>query len=90
MLVRNEYLPCLRQMTPQSMPVTKKDLLDLASIDPDDPGNWDMWAHVLTTKWLNYYMSVTFFASAQIALKQLIMIWFADPSASFECTNLAD
>ena len=41
-------------------------------------------------QFVNYYMSVTFFASAQIALKQLIMIRFADPSASFECTNLAD
>ncbi len=60
MLVRNEYLPCLRQITPQSMPVTKKDLLYLASIDPDDPGNLAMWAHVLNTKWLDYYKRVTF------------------------------
>ena len=60
MLVGNEYLPCLLQMTPQSMPVPEKDLLDLASIDPNDPGNWAMWAHVLTTKWLNYYKRVTF------------------------------
>ena len=60
MLVGYEYLPCLRQMAPQSMPVTKKDLLDLTSIDPTDPGNWAMWAHVLTTKWLNYYKRVTF------------------------------
>ncbi len=37
MLVGNEYLPCLRKVTPQSMPVTKKDLLDLASISPSDP-----------------------------------------------------
>ena len=60
MLVGNEYLPCLLQMTPQSMPVTEKDLLDLASINPNEPGNWAMWAHVLTTKWLNYYKRVTF------------------------------
>ena len=51
MLVGNEYLPCLRQMTQKSMPVTEKDLLDLTSIDPNDSGNWAMWAHVLSTKW---------------------------------------
>ena len=51
MLVGNEYLPNPRQMTQKSMPVTKKDLLDLTSIDPDDPGNWAMWAHVFMTKW---------------------------------------
>ena len=60
MLVGNEYLPCLRQMTQKSIPVTEKDLFDLASIDPNEPGNWAMWAHVLTTKWLNYYKRVTF------------------------------
>ena len=60
MVVGNENFPCLRQMTPKFMPMTKKDLLDLASIDPDDPGKWAMWAHVLTTKWLNYYKRVTF------------------------------
>ena len=51
MLVGNEYLPCLRQVTPQSMPVTKLELLDLSSIGPNAPGNWAMWAHVLTTNW---------------------------------------
>ena len=60
MLVRNEYLPCLLQMTPQSMPVTEKDLLDLTSINPNDPGNWVMGVLVLTTKWLNHYTRVTF------------------------------
>jgi hypothetical protein len=50
MLVGNEYLPCIRKVTPQSMPVAKLNLLDLSSIDPNDPGNWVMWAHVLSTK----------------------------------------
>ena len=31
-----------------------------------------------------------FFCKRTKDLKQLIMIRFADPSASFECTNLAD
>ena len=43
---------------PEPMPVTKKDLPDLASINPHDPG---IWAHVLITEWLNYYKRVTFF-----------------------------
>ena len=60
MLVGNENFFNPRQMTQKSMPVTEKDLLDLASINPNDPGNWAMWAHVLTTKWLNYYKRVTF------------------------------
>ena len=60
MLVGNENLPNLRQMAPQSMPVTEKDLLDLTSINPNDPGNWVMWVLVLTTKWLNHYKRVTF------------------------------
>ena len=51
MLVGNEYLPNPRQMTQKSMPVTEKDLLDLTSINPNDPGNWVMWVLVLTTKW---------------------------------------
>ena len=42
------------------MPVTKKDLPDLASINPHDPGNWATWAYVLITEWLNYYKRVTF------------------------------
>jgi hypothetical protein len=50
MLVGNEYLPCFRQVTPQSMSVAKLNLLDLSSIDLNDPGNWVMWAHVLSTK----------------------------------------
>lgn len=37
MVVRNEYLPCFRQITSKFMPVTEKDLLDLISIDPNDP-----------------------------------------------------
>jgi hypothetical protein len=50
MVVGNENFFNPRQMTPKSMPLTKKDLLDLASIDPNDPGNWVMCAHVLSTK----------------------------------------
>ena len=50
MLVGNENFFNPRQMTQKSMPVTEKDLLDLASINPNDPGNWAMWAHVLTAK----------------------------------------
>ena len=49
MVVRNENLPNLRQMTPQSMPVTKKDLLDLTSIDLNDPSNWAICAYVFIT-----------------------------------------
>ena len=51
MLVGNENFFNPRQMMPQSMPVTEKDLLDLASINPNEPGNWVMWVLVLTTKW---------------------------------------
>ena len=42
------------------MPVTKKDLPDLASINPHDSGNWAIWAYVLITEWLDYYKRVTF------------------------------
>ena len=34
------------------MPVTKKDLPDLASINPHDSGIWAIWIYVLITKWL--------------------------------------
>ena len=34
------------------MPVTKKDLPDLASINPHDPGNWAIWIYVLITECL--------------------------------------
>ena len=102
-------------MTPQSMPVTTLDLLDLSLIDPNAPDIWAIWSLMLTKKngpvqspesevlcrqgavlpsayggmatprshlanefhqiqFVNYYMSVTFFASAQTAFKQLIMI----------------
>ena len=131
MLVGNEYLPGLRQATPQSMSVAKKDLLDLSLIGPNAPGIWAIWSLMLTKKMdmfnlpnpkffagkelslpsacdgcatprshlanefqqigrLNYYMSVTFFASAQTAFKQLIMIWFSDSGASFDGTDAAD
>ena len=46
---------------PEPMPVTKKDLPDLASINPHDPGIWVTWAYVLITEWLDYYKRVTFF-----------------------------
>ena len=42
---------------PEPKPLTKKDLPDLASINPHDPG---IWAYVLITEWLNYYKRVTF------------------------------
>ena len=50
MLVGNEYLPCLRQVTPQSMPVTTLDLLDLSLIGPNAPGIWAIWSLILTKK----------------------------------------
>ena len=43
------------------MPATEKDLPDLASINPHDPGIWVTWAYVLITEWLDYYKRVTFF-----------------------------
>jgi hypothetical protein len=60
MVVRNEYLPCFRQITSKFMPVTEKDLLDLSSIDPDEPGNWAMWAHMPTTKWHELLLACDF------------------------------
>lgn len=60
MLVGNEYLPNLRQIAPQFMPVTEKDLLDLSSIDPDEPGNWAMWAHMPNTKWPELLLACDF------------------------------
>ena len=60
MLVGNEYLPCLRKVTPQSMTVAKLNLLDLSSIDPDEPGNWAMWAHMPTTKWHELLLACDF------------------------------
>jgi len=60
MVVGNENLPNLRQMAPQSMPVTEKDLLELSSIDPDEPGNWAMWAHMPTTKWPELLLACDF------------------------------
>ena len=42
------------------MPVTKKDLPDLASINPHDSGIWAIWAYVPITEWLDYYKRVTF------------------------------
>ena len=50
MLVGNEYLPCLRKVTPQSMSVTKLDLLDLSLIGPSAPGIWAIWSLMLTKK----------------------------------------
>jgi hypothetical protein len=50
MLVGNEYLPCLRLVTPQSMYVTKLDLLDLSLIGPNAPGIWAIWSLMLTKK----------------------------------------
>jgi hypothetical protein len=50
MLVGNEYLPCLRLVTPQSMYVTKLDLLDLSLIGPKAPGIWAIWSLMLTKK----------------------------------------
>ena len=35
---------------PEPMPVTKKDLPDLASINPHDPGNGAIWIYVLITE----------------------------------------
>ena len=42
---------------PEPRPITEKDLLELASINPHEPG---IWAYVLITEWLNYYKRVTF------------------------------
>ena len=42
---------------PEPRPITEKDLPELASINPHDPG---IWAYVLITEWLNYYKRVTF------------------------------
>ena len=41
-------------------------------------------------QFVNYYMSVTFFAIVQRAFKQLIIIWFSDSGASFDGTDAAD
>ena len=35
---------------PEPKPVTKKDLPDLASINPHDLGIWAIWAYVLITE----------------------------------------
>jgi len=43
------------------MPVTRKDLPDLASINAHDLGIWATWIYVFITKRLNYYKRVTFF-----------------------------
>ena len=49
------------------MPVTKKDLPDLALINAHDLGIWAIWIYVLITKWLNYYKRMTFlFVSANL------------------------
>ena len=37
---------------PEPMPVTKKDLPDLASINAHESGIWATWIYVLITKWL--------------------------------------
>ena len=37
---------------PEPRPLTKKDLPDLALINPHDLGIWAIWAYVLITKWL--------------------------------------
>ena len=37
---------------PELMPLTKKDLPDLASINPHGSGIWAIWIYVLITKWL--------------------------------------
>jgi hypothetical protein len=60
MVVGNENLPNLRQMAPQSMPVTEKDLLELSSIDPDEPGKWPCGLICPPRNGLNYYWRVTF------------------------------
>ena len=46
---------------PEPRPLTKKDLPDLASINPHESGIWAIWIYVLITKWLDYYKRVTFF-----------------------------
>ena len=49
------------------MPVTKKDLPDLALINPHDLDIWAIWIYVLITKWLSYYKRMTFlFVSANL------------------------
>ena len=40
--------------------MTKKDLPDLALINPHDLDIWAIWIYALITEWLDYYKRVTF------------------------------
>ena len=52
---------------PEPRPLTKKDLPDLALINPHDLNIWAIWIYVLITKWLSYYKRMTFlFVSANL------------------------
>jgi len=53
-----QYLaPKYHLRIPEPRPIIEKNLPELASINPHDPG---IWAYVLITEWLNYYKRVTF------------------------------
>ena len=76
MVVGNEYLPCLRQMTPQSMPVTTLDLLDLSLIDPNAPDIWAIWSLMLTKKMDLFNLpSPKFFAGKELSCLRHMAAW---------------